>query len=339
MWRSSIVSRMVSACSQRKPMNSETPSIPSRRATRGSLVALWPAGQFALGSGPDGPGRSTGVRDRRRFVRHRLVSGAQRPRHPVRLLRDGLRGGRQLALHERQRAVVGLRVAVDQHLAPDHGVRGVPDARGLSGLPDAPPDRRLLRRLRGPLRLPRPDPLQDRGHARRARADGAGWAVTLDDGTTTTYEAVFVANGHHWDPRWPEPDFPGEFHGEVTHAHHYKTPAGYEGKNVLVLGIGNSACDIAVETSRVSNRTFMAMRRGAWIIPKYFGSTPLRPAVAGVVRRAACRSRSCGRCSCARSRPPTVTRRTSGCRCPTTSSARLTPRSRPICSAASATAA
>ena len=105
------------------------------------------------------------------------------------------------------------------------------------------------------------------------RAQG-GWAVTLDDGTTTTYESVFVANGHHWDPRWPEPPFPGEFDGEETHAHHYKTPEGYEGKNVLVLGIGNSACDIAVETSRVSNQTFLAMRRGAWVIPKYFGSTP-----------------------------------------------------------------
>ena len=111
--------------------------------------------------------------------------------------------------------------------------------------------------------------------ARVSRAEGGGWDVTLDDGSTTTYEAVFVANGHHWNPRWPEPPFPGEFDGEAVHSHYYKTPAGYEGKNVLVLGIGNSACDIAVETSRVSNHTFMAMRRGAWIIPKYFGSTPL----------------------------------------------------------------
>ena len=105
------------------------------------------------------------------------------------------------------------------------------------------------------------------------RAQG-GWAVTLDDGSTTTYGSVFVANGHHWDPRWPEPPFPGDFDGEVTHAHHYKTPEGYEDKNVLVLGIGNSACDIAVETSRVSKQTFLSMRRGAWVIPKYFGSTP-----------------------------------------------------------------
>jgi cation diffusion facilitator CzcD-associated flavoprotein CzcO len=111
------------------------------------------------------------------------------------------------------------------------------------------------------------------------RAAGGGWAVStrgVDTGVEATevYASVFVANGHHWDPRWPEPPFPGEFAGDVTHAHHYKTPEGYEGKNVLVLGIGNSACDIAVETSRVSNQTFLAMRRGAWVIPKYFGSTP-----------------------------------------------------------------
>ena len=111
------------------------------------------------------------------------------------------------------------------------------------------------------------------------RADGGGWSVStrgVEDGVEATdvYGSVFVANGHHWDPRWPEPAFPGEFSGDVIHAHHYKTPAGYEDKNVLVLGIGNSACDIAVETSRVSSQTFLAMRRGAWVIPKYFGSTP-----------------------------------------------------------------
>jgi len=106
------------------------------------------------------------------------------------------------------------------------------------------------------------------------RGQDGSWQVTLADGTRVSYAAVMVANGHHWDPRWPEPPFPGEFGGEQTHAHHYRTAAGYEGRNVLVLGIGNSACDIAVETSRVSAQTFVAMRRGAWIIPKYFGSTP-----------------------------------------------------------------
>ena len=108
----------------------------------------------------------------------------------------------------------------------------------------------------------------------RVRPADDGWDVTLLGGETNRYGAVFVANGHHWDPRWPEPPFPGEFAGKQMHAHHYRTPDGLEGKNVLVLGIGNSAMDIACETSRVSNMTYLAARRGAWIIPKYIGSTP-----------------------------------------------------------------
>ena len=85
---------------------------------------------------------------------------------------------------------------------------------------------------------------------------------------------MLVANGHHWDARWPEPPFPGEFDGRAVHAHDYKTPDDMEDKNVLVLGIGNSATDIAVETSRVSNMTYLAMRRGAYVIPKYLQGSP-----------------------------------------------------------------
>ncbi len=114
------------------------------------------------------------------------------------------------------------------------------------------------------------------------QAPEGGWDVSVrsvdgGDERTTRYDDVMIANGHHWDPRWPEPDFPGELDDsvEVTHAHYYRNSEGYEDKNVLVLGIGNSACDIAVETSRVSKMTYLAMRRGAWIIPKYIGSTPI----------------------------------------------------------------
>jgi cation diffusion facilitator CzcD-associated flavoprotein CzcO len=111
--------------------------------------------------------------------------------------------------------------------------------------------------------------------------DGGGYRVTArdrDSGERSShdYRAVVVANGHHWDPRWPEPAFPGadSFTGRQVHAHSYRTPEPYAGERVLVLGIGNSACDIAVETSRVSARTFLAMRRGAHVLPKYLFGTP-----------------------------------------------------------------
>jgi dimethylaniline monooxygenase (N-oxide forming) len=113
-------------------------------------------------------------------------------------------------------------------------------------------------------------------------ADGGGWGVTVrkvgsrKKPVTRHYDAVLVANGHHWDARLPEPEFPGasSFTGTQMHSHDYKTFDGFEGKKVVVLGIGNSACDIAVETSKVSARTFLAMRRGAHVVPKYIFGMP-----------------------------------------------------------------
>ena len=110
---------------------------------------------------------------------------------------------------------------------------------------------------------------------------GSGeWEVTVEDDRgrreSNRYGAVLVANGHHWDPRWPEPPYPGadRFHGDQMHVHDYKEPQALRGRRVLVLGIGNSATDIAVESSRYADATFLAMRRGAHILPKYLGGRP-----------------------------------------------------------------
>jgi dimethylaniline monooxygenase (N-oxide forming) len=112
-------------------------------------------------------------------------------------------------------------------------------------------------------------------HASR-REDGA-WEIVLDNGQTRAYDALLVANGHHWSPRLPEPAFPGAdtFGGEQLHAHFYRDSSIFAGKNVVVLGLGNSAVDIAVESSYAAARTYLATRRGAWIVPKYLFGRPM----------------------------------------------------------------
>jgi dimethylaniline monooxygenase (N-oxide forming) len=113
---------------------------------------------------------------------------------------------------------------------------------------------------------------------RRARRLGDGaWELTLDDGSAERFDALLVANGHHWDPRWPEPAFPGQesFAGTQIHAHSYRDSDLFAGKRVLIVGMGNSAMDIAVESSYVAEHTFLAARRGAWILPKYVFGRPV----------------------------------------------------------------
>jgi dimethylaniline monooxygenase (N-oxide forming) len=113
------------------------------------------------------------------------------------------------------------------------------------------------------------------GVQRADRRDDGVWEVALEDGETRTYDAVFVANGHHWDPRWPEPAFPGEFNGREMHSHHYTDPEELRGKRVVILGMGNSAMDIAVDASYVADEVHLAARRGAHIIPKYISGKPI----------------------------------------------------------------
>ena len=109
------------------------------------------------------------------------------------------------------------------------------------------------------------------------RGDDGVYTLRTDTGETHRYDAVLVANGHHWDMRWPEPAFPGSDTTKIEqiHAHQYKDEAQLDGKRVVVLGMGNSAMDIAVDASYHSPEVYLAARRGAWIFPKYVGSKPV----------------------------------------------------------------
>lgn len=106
------------------------------------------------------------------------------------------------------------------------------------------------------------------------------YLITSEKGEKIFYDAVIVANGHHWSPRWPEPEFPGKFNGKIIHSHDYvdpQHPIDLVNKKVVILGMGNSAMDISVELSRpgVAKKVYLCSRRGAWVIPNYLFGKPL----------------------------------------------------------------
>jgi hypothetical protein len=117
----------------------------------------------------------------------------------------------------------------------------------------------------------------ENGVVRASRLEDGGWEILDQAGATRRFDHLVVANGHHWDPRFA--DFPGEFTGVSIHSHHYidpKAPLDFYGQRILVVGLGNSAADIAVELSSKSLQTEVTLstRSGAWIVPKYVYGKP-----------------------------------------------------------------
>lgn len=107
-------------------------------------------------------------------------------------------------------------------------------------------------------------------------ASGAGWDITWLDGDgvehTEVYAGLLIANGTLSTPNMPV--FKGHFDGELIHSAAYRSATQFDGKRVLVIGAGNSGCDIAVDAIHHGTLCDLSMRRGYYFVPKYVFGRP-----------------------------------------------------------------
>jgi len=99
------------------------------------------------------------------------------------------------------------------------------------------------------------------------------------------YAAVIIANGHNWSPKLPA--YPGmdDFKGELIHASSYKESSTLRGRKVLVVGAGNTGCDIAVEAAINAKQCWHSSRRGYWYAPKFIFGRPADQVNDGIAGR------------------------------------------------------
>jgi len=105
-----------------------------------------------------------------------------------------------------------------------------------------------------------------------ARPLDEGWEVATADGLRRRYDAVIVANGHLWDPFVPQ--YPGRFDGRTLHSAEYRNAGDLEGDRVLVVGAGNSGCDLAVDAAQAGRETHVSVRSGLVFQPKTLFGRP-----------------------------------------------------------------
>ncbi len=107
----------------------------------------------------------------------------------------------------------------------------------------------------------------------RAEPDGkGGWTVTLANGETKQFANLIVATGTNWHPN--RPDIPGHFNGTAIHAVDYASPDLFRGKRVMIVGAGNSGCDIASDAAIHADKAFISVRRGYHFLPKHIFGMP-----------------------------------------------------------------
>ena len=103
---------------------------------------------------------------------------------------------------------------------------------------------------------------------------GAGWVVHTG-AEPRRYAGVVIASGHNHVPL--RPAIPGSFAGDLLHSADYKSPTepvALAGRRVLVIGAGNSGCDIAVECARHAAVTVHSTRRGYYVVPRFVFGRP-----------------------------------------------------------------
>ncbi len=102
--------------------------------------------------------------------------------------------------------------------------------------------------------------------------DDKYWKVQLSNGEERIYRGVLIATGRLSEPLMPE--YPGKFSGLVLHSDQYKNPDIFKDKQVLIVGAGNSGCDIVIDAAHHAAKTIQSTRRGYHYMPKYIHGKP-----------------------------------------------------------------
>ncbi|PJZ45795.1 flavin-containing monooxygenase [Leptospira brenneri] len=100
------------------------------------------------------------------------------------------------------------------------------------------------------------------------------WFVETSSKEKYIFGGIVCASGITWSPNQPNLEGENSFTGQILHSVNYKSPDIFRGKRTLIVGAGNSGCDIACDAGANANQAFISVRRGYHFIPKHIFGQP-----------------------------------------------------------------
>ncbi len=104
-----------------------------------------------------------------------------------------------------------------------------------------------------------------------ARFGDDHYHLSLGDGSVRTARSLIVATGGFSTPWMPTLPGQDQFTGEILHSGEYRNPHAFVGKQIVVVGAGNSAVQIAVELAEKEDVTLAVRERIRYLPQRVLG--------------------------------------------------------------------
>ncbi len=159
------------------------------------------------------------------------------------------------------------------HLHTTKALSELPHRKWGADVESYPPRLDVVRYLEGYAKQFHIEPRFGQNVRRIERAEG-GWRTTTD-GADLVSKNVVVATGYTRVPHAPSWPGQADYRGALMHSSEYVSGDAFRGERVLVVGFGNSACEIAIDLHERGARPTMAVRGGVNIIPRDVLGVPI----------------------------------------------------------------
>jgi len=160
------------------------------------------------------------------------------------------------------------------HLHTQRSRSGLPFQPMPASYPRYPSRQQMVDYLEDYRRALKQQPLFGR-EVTRVRRDTGGWVAQMASDSVTARHLV-IATGNTRVPSVPDIEGAAGFAGPILHSSQYRAGATYRGQNVLVVGFGNSACEIAIDLSEQGASPTLAVRSAVNAIPREILGIPIQ---------------------------------------------------------------